>query len=616
MTLEEKQILFFLLLTPFFELNTNIKQKVKESFKFPITPLPILGQFKNYKIGDIADDLRAGFNVAVLSFPVNMAYALVAGLPISYGIFSGILVSLIGLIFCRSFYITFGPSNATAVMLLSTFAASGLLTEAQRMTALPNILLMVGFFMIFISVFKLTFLISYISRTVIIAHVTSSALLIFVNQLRNLLGFKYASGTDPISLVDNISATIKSIATFQNSSLIMAVITLAIFFPLKKFAKKLPAEGLTLIFVGVICYFMCEYCGFEVERLRAITVSEWKLTLPDFQLLPLKETASLSVAITLLAIIEAFSIGKSLASQKADRLDTNQEVFALGAANVTSAFASATIASGSLTRSTLAVNSGAKTTLFNLFTALFTIIAMLMFGNSVSYIPKATLALIVVYTSVTLIKPAVIKVALKSTPSDAIVFLTTFLVGVFSTLDNAIIVGVVISILLFLRKASRPEIIEYEISDSGELKKATTQRADPEVSIVHVEGNMFFGASDVLQNQIRRIAADPNLKVLILKLRNAINFDATSVFDIEELNRRMKATDRVLLICEIRDDVMEVFKKSGVYNKVGEERLFKNDEENPTLSAAQAIRYAQKFLNGENPKLSIYTTKQILGNQK
>ena len=594
-------------------MKANIPQKLKNKFKLPIELFPLASHMKGYNTSKLSDDIRTGFNVAVLSFPVNMAYALVAGLPISYGIFSGILVSLIGLIFCRNIYITFGPSNATAVMLLSTFAAAGMLNEAQRMSALPNILLCVGLFMILISVFKLTFLISYISRTVIIAHVTSSALLIVVNQMRNLLGFTYNVNEAPISLIDNIIATVKSITGTQMSSVFMAVITLVIFFPLKRFAKKLPAEGLTLIIVGIICFLMCEYCNFDVERLRAITVSEWKITAPDFTILPLKETATLSIAITLLAIIEAFSIGKSLASQKADRLDTNQEVFSLGMANVASAFSSATIASGSLTRSTLAVNSGAKTTMFNLFTALFTILAMLMFGGAVSYIPKATLALIVVYTSVTLIKPTVIKVALKSTPSDAIVFLVTFLTGVFSTLDNAIIVGVIISILLFLRKASRPEVVEYEISDSGELEKVKekTTRADPEISIVHVEGNMFFGASDVLQNQIRRIAADPNLKVLILKLRNAINIDATSVLDLEELDRRMKASGRILLVCEIRQDIMNVLKKSGTFEKISSERLFENDEDNPTLSAAKAIRYAQQFLKDENPKLTIYTTKQI-----
>lgn len=585
----------------------------------PISLFPLGTQLKGYSRAKFGDDLRAGFNVAVLSFPVNMAYALVAGLPISYGIFSGIVVSIIGLFFCRSIYITFGPSNATAVMLLSSFAAAGLATESARMAALPNILLMVGLFMILMSVFKLTFFISYISRTVIIGHITSSALLIFVNQLRNLFGFSYPDGVSPVTLIETISATAASLKDSQLSSIAMGALTMLIFIPMKKYAKRLPAEGITLILVGVICYVACTFFGFEVDRLTAVSAFKWDYSLPDFDAISVKESASLALAITLLAVIEAFSIGKSLASQRADRLDTNQEVFALGTANVACAFTSSTLASGSLTRSTLAVNSNARTTVFNLFTAGFTVLALLLFGGAIAYVPKATLALIVVYTSVTLIKPHVIKVALKSTMSDAIVFLTTFLVGVFATLDDAIITGVVVSILLFLRKASTPEVVEYSIGDDGGLEKVASSpkspkqsRPTPEVSIVHVEGNMFFGASDVLQNQIRRIAAEPNLKVLILKLRNAINFDATSVLDIEELRQRMLEKKRVLMICEVRPDVMRVLKSSGIYDKVGGDNIFENDEDNPTLSAARAIKSSLKYL-GDKPNVSIYATKSDRG---
>lgn len=562
--------------------------------------MPLLPQLKRYSPSKFADDIRAGFNVAVLSFPVNMAYALVAGLPISYGIFSGIIASIMGLLFCKSVYITFGPSNATAVMLLSSFAAGGFATEAARTAALPNILLMVGIFMMAISLFKLTFLISYISRTVIIGHITSSALLIVANQMKNLLGFSYAEGyADPITLVDTIQATAMSLKDTKIESVAIVAATFLIFLPLKKFAKKLPAEGITLILVAIVCYVAVEYFGVNIDRLSAVKVSSWDFSVPQFDVIGLKESSSFALALAMLATIEAFSIGKSLASQRADRLDTNQEIFALGTANAACALASSTLASGSLTRSSLAVNSNAKTTLFNLFTAIFTIIAVLIFGTAVEYVPKATLALIVVYTSVTLIKPAVIKIALKSTWSDATVFLITFFVGVFATLDDAIFTGVVVSILFFLRKASAPEVIEYSISDDGELEKLDekSHRSDAEVSIVHVEGNMFFGASDVIQNQIRRIAAEPNLKVLILKLRNAINFDATSVLDIEELNRRLRKSGRILMMCEVRDPIMRVLKKSGLYEQIGADFIFKNDDDNPTLSAARAIKSAQKYIS-------------------
>ena len=356
---------------------------------------------------------------------------------------------------------------------------------------------------------------------------------------------------------------------------------------------------------------MTEHTGAKIDRLTAVTAQEWKFTLPNFDIIGVREAALSALAIALLATIEAVSIGKSLASSKADRFPVNQEIFALGAANVACAFGSATAASGSLTRSTISVLSGAKTTLFNFFSIIITLAILLIFGSAIEYVPKATLALIVVYTSLTLIKPHNIKLALASTKSDALVFAVTFLVGTFSTLDDAIYAGIGISLLLFLKKASAPEVVEYSIRDDGELQKVGGGESHPapELSIVHVEGNMFFGASDVLQNQLRRISAEPHLKVLILKLRNAINFDATSAMDLEELARRMKSGHRTLMLCEVRPDVMRVLKGSGVYRVIGGENIFENDDDNPTLSAALAIKRARTMFE-KAPVVDIYATRR------
>lgn len=573
---------------------------------------PLLKQFKGYSRASAAADLKAGFNVAVLSFPINMAYALVAGLPIYYGIFGGILSAAVALFFCRSIYITLGPSNASAVMLLSSFAAAGFESEIGRMAALPAIILFVGVFLMLASLSKTTFLIAYISRTVIIAYVTVGALLIVANQTKNVLGFSFPEGVFAATLADTVAATIKSLKYTQPWSVAMAFATLAIFLPIKYFFKKLPAEGITLIICAAICCWLTESAGVKIDRLTAITAGEWKLTVPNFDIIGIREAALSALAIALLATIEAVSIGKSLASTKADRFPVNQEIFALGAANVACAFGSGTVASGSLTRSTISVFSGAKTTLFNLFSILITLGILTVFGSAIQYVPKATLAMIVVYTSLTLIKPRNIKLALMSTKSDAFVFAATFLVGVFSTLDDAIYAGIGMSLILFLKKASTPEVVEYSIRDDGELRKVgdKSERSAPELSIVHVEGNMFFGASDVLQNQLRRISAEPNLKVLILKLRNAINFDATSVMDIDELARRMKSGGRTLMLCEVRPDVMRVLKGSGVYAAIGGENVFENDDDNPTLSAARAIKFARtKFEN--TPIVDIYATGKV-----
>ena len=574
--------------------------------------LPLAAQFKGYSARKLACDMRAGFNVAVLSFPVNMAYALIAGLPISYGIFGGVAAAMAGLFFCRSTNVAFGPSNATAVMLLSAFAAAGIVSETERMAALPSILLLAGLFLVLASAFKLTFVISYISRTVIISYITVGALLIIANQLKNLFGFSYADGGEPTTLVQTAVAAANGIAGFKASSVAMAAATLAVFLPLKTLFKRVPAEGLTLVIIAAATYLCVECLGMEIDRLTPLAVDEWKISPVDFEVVGLKDSAFAALAVAMLCAIEAVSIGKSLAAMKADCFDTNREIFALGAANLSCGITSGMPASGSLTRSTLAFSSGAKTTLFNLFTALFTILALVLFGWAIEYVPKATLALIVVYTSVKLINFKAIRTALTSTFSDATAFLATFATGVFASLDDAIYAGVSISVLLFLKKASAPEVVEYSVGGDGELEKIKSpqERPDPEISIVHVEGNMFFGASDVLQNQLRRIAAEKDLKILILKLRNAINFDATSVMDLTELARRMRNGKRRLIICEVRPDIMRVLKSSGAYDEIGPENIFENDDDNPTLSAARAVRAAKEFFGTDAARLSIYAPKK------
>lgn len=576
--------------------------------------LPLIENLKGYNSKALALDAKSGFNVAMLSFPVNMAYAMVAGLPISYGIFAGIVASLIGLLFSRGTYVTFGPSNATAVILFSSFASMGIIGEAERMAVLPALLFFVGLFLIIASVFKLTFLISYISRTVIVAYITVGALLIAANQMRNLLGFTYPDGADASSLVDIISLVINHIGDSRVSSIAIAVFTLAVFMPLKTYAKKLPAEGITLVLVAMVCWLAKSFFEVEIDTLSSVSVSSWCFSIPDFDIVNLRSAGLAAIAIALLCAIEAVSIGKSLAAEKSDRLDVNQEIFSMGMANIACGMSSSTLSSGSMTRSTLAVASGAKTTVYNLFTAIFTLAILLIFGFAIEYVPRATLALVVVYTSVNLIKFGVIKIALKSTKSDAAVFLLTFFVGVFSSLDEAIYAGIGMSILLFLRKASAPEVVKYAIGESGELEVVKDEEklsaSDSEISIVHVEGNMFFGASDVLQNQLRRISAEPNLKILILKLRNAINIDATSIMDLEELSRRMKKSKRHLFLCEIRPDLMRMLKSSGAYSAIGKDFIFENDESNPTLSAALAIKESRKYIDLEKAKVSIYANNE------
>ena len=207
-----------------------------------------------------------------------------------------------------------------------------------------------------------------------------------------------------------------------------------------------------------------------------------------------------SVAISLLCLLEGLSIGKSLAARAGERIQTNRETFAIGMGNVGCSFLSGMPASGSLTRSTLNIQSGAITSASNLIAGIFVIAGYFFLGKAVSYIPVPALATLVIFIGASLIKGRQIQAVSRATRSDAITFAVTLIVGLVFSLQIAIFAGVITSILLFLRKVAEPEMVEYGYNEDGELAElsAKTRRPEPEVSIVHVEGELFCRCRFVL----------------------------------------------------------------------------------------------------------------------
>ncbi|MEM9227899.1 MAG: STAS domain-containing protein, partial [Verrucomicrobiota bacterium] len=230
-------------------------------------------------------------------------------------------------------------------------------------------------------------------------------------------------------------------------------------------------------------------------------------------------------------------------------------------------------------------------------------------GPLIKYVPQSVLAVLVITIGLSLINQRVIKLVLKSTRGDAIVFLSTLIAGLLVPLDTAIYFGVGLSIMLFLRKAASPELIEYGFTDEGELAELEEKKArsQPEISIIHVEGDLFFGAAEIFRDQMRRVCEDPNLKIVIVKMRNARHLDATAVMAIEELLKFMDANDRHLLFSECKKDVIRVFKNSGLLDELGRsDGVFPDTPQNPTLSTAKALKRAMTILGGQQAEIKIY----------
>ena len=573
---------------------------------------PLSQSLKGYQASYFGGDLRAGLNVALLAFPQGMAYALIAGLPIQYGIYGSAIAAMVAPIFAKSPLITLGPTNATSVMLLSAFASLGIV-GTEKLGMVPLLIFMVGFFIALGAYFKVANLVQYISRSVITGYITAAALLIITNQIPKSLGLEMPG--KGATFYESAMLMCQSIHTVHWATVAVSIVTAVLFFALNKKFKSLPNVAISLLAISALTEFVIEklhiqFLGREsnIQFLTGINAADWSFQAPDFSLSSLHILASPALAIALLCILEGISIGKSLAAKTGARLDANQAMFSIGMANIACAFFSGMPASGSLTRSTLCSTSGGRTVLASYISGVIVFISAFAFGPFTQYIPQCTLAVLVIAIGISLINKHAIRIVTMTTKSDAVVFGATFGSGLFMPLDTAIYVGVGTSIVLFLKKVARPEMVEYTFNEEGQLAEmhALEQRSVPQVSIVHVEGELFFGAADLFRDQMRRICEEPNLKIVVLKMRNAHNLDATGVMALEELLLYMEEKGRYLILSEVKASMLKVLKNSGLYAKIEERNIFTDEPSNPTMSTAKALKRAKEHLGDSQADVSIY----------
>ena len=566
---------------------------------------PLLKTLSGYRIAYLGGDLRAGLNVALLAFPQGMAYALIAGLPIEYGIYGSAVAALVGPIFAKSRYITMGPTNATSVLLLSAFASLGI-TGSDQLMLVPLLVLLTGVFIMLWAYFKVANLVQYISRSVITGYITAAALLIITNQIPKTLGLDL-DGQKGATFFESVQLIAGALNTTQSVTLGVSLLTALLFILLSWKFKSLPNVAISLIVLSVVSALWIDGTH-EVAHLSQIDTHAWTLSVPQVSLDALSLLAGPALAIALLCVLEGISIGKSLAAKTGARLDANQAMFSIGASNIACALLSGMPASGSLTRSSLAESSGIHTPVASILSGLIILAGAFAVGPFTKYIPQCTLAVLVIAIGVSLINKRTIKIVTRATRSDAIVFGMTFGSSMLLPLDTAIYIGVGVSIMLFLKKVARPDMVEYAFNEKGELAEMPNQssRELPEVSIVHVEGELFFGAADLFRDQMRRICEDPNLKIVVLKMRNAHHMDATGVMALEELVRYMNEMGRYLILSEAKVDLIRVLKNAGLYDYIEARNIFTDDPQNPTLSTALALRRAKEHLGDADANVSIY----------
>ncbi|MCB1065774.1 MAG: SulP family inorganic anion transporter [Verrucomicrobiae bacterium] len=578
-----------------------------------LRPFPIRGSFKGYDRKSLAADTRSGLNVALLTFPQGMAYAAIAELPIQYGIVSGAVASVIAPFFAGSRHTILGPTNATAFMVFSAMAA---FSEPEKLRLLPLVVLLIGLMLAFGALLRIADLIQYISRSVVVGYITGAGVLIVANQLRHAFGITIPPDTSS----HGISGTLITILekTFSNAqstewqAVALSGATLSIWILLSWRVRRLPVFATALVVMAGAYALLHHYAGWEVATFLPFELGDLKPRWPEIGprglYYDITRIFGLAFSVAFLASLENSVMSKTLASRSGDRPDMNQDMLSLGLANVAVAFSGGMPASGSLTRSALNFTSGAVSRLSSIIGGSLCCIGLVLLGKYMGLVPKCVLAVLVMCIAVSVVNFRHIRIALYATPSDAAVLLTTFISALLMPLNVAIFLGVGVSIMLYLRKASRPYLTEYEFSEGGELREAGEKRKRPipAISIVHVEGELFFGAAELFRTQIQKTFLDPDLKVIILRLKNARHLDATSVMALEELVRHVRAAGRELIISGASRDVYRVLKNADMVEVIGRKNIYLNSPRNPNLSTRNALKRAQEVLGTTEADIRIY----------
>jgi SulP family sulfate permease len=550
-----------------------------------------IAELKNPQV--LKADAMAGLTVALILIPQSMAYAQLAGLPAYIGLYASFLPVMIAALFGSSRQLGTGPVAVVSLMsaaAMQPYAGLGVETIVAYSALLA---LMIGIFQLSLGLLKLGILVDFLSHPVVLGFTNAGALIIATSQVPKLFGLKVKADQFEHHY-EFLIATVKALPDTSLITLVFGAFALGTLLILRKFAPRLPGVLITVV-VTTLLSWVIDYKGLGGSIIGEIPKGLPSFTLPNVSL-DFKTLSSLmmtAMVIGLIGFVEAISIAKAMASQTRQRLSANQELVGQGLANITSGLFSGYAVSGSFSRSAVNFSSGAMTGFSSVVTGLLVALTLLFLTPLLYYLPQATLAAVIIMAVINLIKIAPIKHAWKVEPHDGVVAVVTFVATlVFAPhLDKGILLGVVLSLGLFVYRTMSPRFVEVAKHTDGSMRDAVTHKlkTSDTVAIYRFDGDLYFGNTGYLEGKIlNAISQKRQLKVIVLDMEAINQVDSTGEEMLEKLSDRLKAAGIEFYLARTKLQVYEAFERSGLAKHIGEERFFRERK--------YALQYAKQQL--------------------
>lgn len=552
-------------------------------------------------------DLIAGLTVAAIALPQGMAYALIAGVDPKYGVFSAIVVTLIASIFGSSSHLINGPTSAISLLVFSSLAFIDPENRTELFEALFVLGVLVGTIQILISVFKLGDLTRYISESVIVGFMAAAAFLLALGQLGNALGVK-DRGNGNMQVLYRTYLTLFHGDAINYRAVILSVTAVVAAVVLRKLVQRYGWPQIDMLAVLVIAALIAYFSGWSTPghggKTAVSITGKIPASLPDFHIpvvhwewLPHLSEGALAVAF--IGLIEALSIAKAIAHQTQQKIDYNRQIVAEGLANLTGGFFQSLPGSGSLSRSAINFQAGAATRFSGVIASVAVAGALLLFAPLLSYIPKAALAGLLLVTAVRLVDFQRLVHTVRASRYDAGLVIVTAITGVVVDLDKAVLLGVALSILLFVPRASKLKIAELVVTPERVVRERVGDEPDnPAVLIYDIEGELFFGAAPEIEHALDALTErvkNEGTQFVVLRLKRARNPDAVGIERVERFLHDLTELGVTVLLAGVRPDTLDVLSNVGLRDWFPDERIFP-EEEKEFSATLKAVRYAESRL--------------------
>ena len=520
-------------------------------------------------------DLIAGITVAMVAVPQAMAYAAIAGVNPVYGLYTAIIPAIVASIFGSSNHVVTGPTNTIAL------ATAGVLAVVSAKENYPEFVfalaILSGLIMFLLGIFRLGFLIRYVSNSVLTGFLAGAAVLIILNQLPKLLGMKAASGHNLLVIVQHI---IKEIQTANLIVFLLGIGGIFILLVLKHAAPGIPSALIVVVVSGILVrLFDWQQQGvLLISEMGEIGFSQMRFHIPLIDTFQdhLGLLVSGALAVALLSLLEAVSVAKSIALQTGQRIDANQEFIGQGLASIIGGFFRGIPTSGSLTRSAVNFGGGAVTRAASGISGVIVLIVLLVFKDVIGYIPVVSLAAIVIVSALHMIDFHHIAITWNGRTISKVVIFITFASVLILPLQISIFLGVGLSIIFYLIESSHLELSYLVLDDRDKFVEKKIEEvfiSRPEIAVINVEGPLYFAAVQDLEDQITEMI-DAGVKTIILRLRRMHLIASSGISTFELLIKRANEKGGKIRFSGVSKDVFNTLHGCGLESVLSLENIF------------------------------------------